>query len=229
MLKSAARTFSTQENSSLSQDIQCTIRHFPAKRAFDIFFSLAALIILFPLLFLIAAAIKLTSGGKVFYAHRRIGRGGKLFYCYKFRTMYPDADQRLDAILNSDPAKKREWESRQKLTNDPRVTAVGAFLRKASLDELPQFFNVLKGDMSVVGPRPVVEQEIADHFGLKAAKIFSIRPGITGPWQVSGRSDTSYSTRVTLDEKYVDSQSMMLDIKLIAKTIPTILSSRGAY
>lgn len=206
-----------------------TIRHKPIKRTFDIIFSLLALILGLPLFFLIGIAVKLSSPGPIFYRHERIGRGGKPFSCYKFRTMYKDADQRLHELLTQQPHLQREWDDTHKLKNDPRVTPLGIFLRKSSLDEIPQFWNILKGDLSVVGPRPVVKHEIDAHFGPKALIILSIRPGLTGIWQVSGRSDTAYSRRIQLDEMYVDTQSFLLDLKLIVKTIPAMLSSRGAY
>lgn len=232
----------TQSNSQslpLPHPITCEVRHLPVKRAFDLIFSLCALTFGLPLFIIVAIAIKLTSPGKVVYSHERIGRGGKPFHCYKFRTMYADADARLKELLKSDPSIREEWEARHKLRNDPRITPIGRFLRKTSLDELPQFWNVLKGDLSVVGPRPVVHAEVVKHLGVKAAKILSVRPGLTGIWQVSGRSDTSYSTRIQLDEKYVDHvhrRSYLLaldliafDLKLIAKTIPSMISSKGAY
>lgn len=219
--------------------LTCEVRHLPVKRAFDILFSLCALTFGLPLFLSIAAAIKLTSPGKTVYSHERIGRGGKPFPCYKFRTMYADADARLQELLANNPDMKKEWDASHKLKNDPRVTPIGLFLRKTSLDELPQFWNVLKGDLSVVGPRPVVQAEVTKHLGIKAAKILSVRPGLTGIWQVSGRSDTSYTTRIHLDEKYVDRvhqrnsrfslDVIAMDIKLIAKTIPSMISSKGAY
>jgi exopolysaccharide production protein ExoY len=184
------------------QIFRCNIKHVPIKRIFDVIFSTFALTIFLPVYLIIALAILLTSKGKVFFVQERIGRGGHTFKCLKFRTMYPDA---------------------------PRITPIGSFLRKTSLDELPQFWNVLKGDLSVVGPRPVVHDEIVNHYGMKAAKILSIRPGITGIWQVSGRSDTSYSTRIKLDEKYVDNHSISLDLKLIMRTIPKMINTKGAY
>lgn len=205
------------------------IRHTPGKRLFDIFFSFFVLTFGFPLFLIIALAIRFSSKGKVFYYHERIGRGGKPFLCYKFRTMYADADSRLKEILESNPAFKMEWEASRKLKKDPRITPIGNFLRKTSLDELPQFWNVLKGDLSTVGPRPVVEEEMKNYLGEKAGKILSIRPGLTGIWQVSGRNDTSYQTRVCLDEKYVDTHSFLLDVLLILKTIPKMIFSRGAY
>ena len=205
------------------------IRHIPVKRTFDIFFSLSALIFSFPLFLTIALAIRLTSRGKVIYAHERIGRGGVTFRCLKFRTMYRDADSRLKAMLAQNEEMRREWQMTRKLKRDPRITPVGRFLRKSSLDELPQFWNILKGDLSVVGPRPVVREELDQFYGTKAGKVLSIRPGLTGIWQVSGRSDTSYATRVHLDEIYVDTQSLFLDIKLICKTLPAVISSKGSY
>lgn len=209
--------------------LRCEIKRIPTKRGFDLLFSLFALTIATPILFIIALIIKLSSRGKLIYSHERIGRGGRPFRCYKFRTMYADADQRLKDLLASDPTLKAEWERNFKLKNDPRVTPFGAFLRKTSLDELPQFWNVLKGDLSVVGPRPVVREEVEKHFGEKASKILSIRPGLTGLWQVSGRSDISYQKRIALDEIYIDQRSLWLDITLIARTIPAMISSRGAY
>jgi exopolysaccharide production protein ExoY len=214
---------------SLFDEIQVEIKHKPLKRIFDLFFSSLVLLVGFPIFFLIALAVKSSSPGPVFYFHERIGRGGKPFLCYKFRTMYIDADQRLETLLTENSTVKQEWEETHKLKKDPRVTPLGTFLRKTSLDELPQFWNVLKGDLSVVGPRPVVKQEVAKHFGEKAKVILSIRPGLTGIWQVSGRNDVAYGVRIQLDELYVDTQSLLLDLKLIVKTIPAMLFSRGAY
>ncbi len=205
------------------------VKHIPSKRIFDLSFSLLVLTLGSPIFLAIALAVFCCSPGKVIYSHKRIGRGGKPFRCYKFRSMYPNADQRLKTLLAADPVLKKEWEEKYKLTNDPRVTPLGKFLRKTSLDELPQFWNVLKGDLSIVGPRPVVEEEISKYFGQKAEKILSVRPGLTGLWQVFGRSDTSYGTRIMLDEKYVDTHSFKLDCLLILKTIPAMLSNRGAY
>lgn len=205
------------------------VRHFPFKRIFDILFSITILVLALPLLLGIAIAIRCSSGGRIIYSQQRIGRGGRLFRCYKFRTMYQDADSRLKEILSIDFAKRKEWEQTHKLKDDPRITPIGSFLRKTSLDELPQFWNVLKGDLSIVGPRPVVTEEIIKHFGVKAPKIFSVRPGITGLWQISGRSDISYPARIALDERYVDNRSFFLDLKIIALTIPRMITRRGAY
>lgn len=205
------------------------VRHLPFKRLFDIGFSCLVLILSSPLFFCIAMAIRLASPGKAIYFQQRIGRGGVPFRCYKFRTMYADAEARLNELLMVHPHLRVEWERTHKLKSDPRITGIGSFLRKTSLDELPQFWNVLRGDLSVVGPRPVVEEELIKHFGTKAKKIFSIRPGITGMWQISGRNDTSYSTRIRLDEHYVDGRSFLMDLKIIALTIPCMISNKGAY
>ncbi len=205
------------------------MQHSVRKRTFDILFSLLALTLAAPLMLAVAIAVKLTSRGPVFFSHERIGRGGRSFHCYKFRTMYADAEERLEELLASDPTLKKEWEETHKLQKDPRVTPIGNFLRKTSLDELPQFWNALKGDLSVVGPRPVVSKEIQRHFGKKAAKILSIRPGITGLWQTSGRNNISYPDRIALEEEYVEKRSLLMDLRLILKTIPSMLTSRGAY
>ena len=231
MTESAQQAFASIESESRDKifPFKCVIRHIPLKRVFDILFSASVLLFLSPLYLLIALLIKTNSKGKVFYNQKRIGRGGKPFNCYKFRTMYSDADERLNMILCEDRARKTEWELKHKLTDDPRITPIGIFLRKTSLDELPQFWNVIRGDLSVVGPRPVVQEEINKHFGVKAYKILSIRPGITGLWQVSGRNDISYEERVKLDEDYIDKHSMLLDMKLILKTLPVMLVRKGAY
>lgn len=205
------------------------IRHIPIKRIFDILFSFCILVLISPLFLLLSTLIYFTSPGKVIYSHERVGRGGKTFRCYKFSTMYSDAEERLKDILRNDPAKRKEWQTNFKLKDDPRITPIGKILRKTSMDELPQFWNVLKGDLSIVGPRPVIIQEVQTRFGTKAYKILSVRPGITGLWQVSGRNDISYAKRIQLDEQYIDQRSMFMDIKLIAKTIPAILTSKGAY
>lgn len=222
-------SYTQKEEQFFFADQQFQIKHRVLKRIFDIAFSLIVLILFSWLFVTIALLVKFSSKGGIFYAHRRVGRAGKPFICYKFRTMHRNAEERLEELLRASPEAKLEWDTRHKLQNDPRVTSFGSFLRKCSLDELPQFWNVLRGDLSVVGPRPVVYAELVAHFREKATKILSIRPGLTGIWQVSGRSDTSYMQRVYLDEKYVDSCSLWLDLKLIAKTIPSLFFSKGAY
>lgn len=207
----------------------CEIKHDGLKRAFDILFSLFALLLTGPFLLLLGVLVTLTSSGHAIYGHRRVGRGGKAFRCYKFRTMYLDADKRLELLLASDPLLKEEWDKNHKLKNDPRVTPLGKFLRKTSLDEFPQFWNVLKGDLSIVGPRPVVYQELTKFYGEQASHVLSVRPGLTGPWQISGRSNVSYAERVRMDVDYVNNRNFLLDLTIIIKTIPAMLSSRGAY
>jgi len=237
MKKTTQQKYMNAQNSWIAADgtlsffhhLSCQVKHIPLKRIFDIVFSLFVLLLCLPLLLFIAMAIRFSSSGKIVYSQERIGRGGTPFRCYKFRTMYPDADQLLQQILKKDEEKRKEWEQNHKLKNDPRITPIGAFLRRTSLDELPQFWNVLKGDLSVVGPRPVVSEEIIKHYKSKAYKILSIRPGITGMWQISGRSNTTYQQRIALDEYYVDRRTFMLDMKIVALTIPSMITKKGAY
>lgn len=198
------------------------------KRIFDILFSIGAILFFLPLGLGIIVCTKLSSSGPVFYTCRRVGKDGLPIWCWKFRTMCVDADQKLAEIL-LDPEAKEEWETYYKLKNDPRIHAVGKFLRKTSLDELPQFFNVLKGDLSVVGPRPVTEDEVQKYFGPKAEKILSVRPGLTGIWQTSGRNLLTFEERLKLEESYIDSQSLALDLRIIAKTIPALIFPKGAF
>jgi undecaprenyl-phosphate galactose phosphotransferase len=199
------------------------------KRVFDIGFSLVALACLVPVLGLVALVVKASSPGPLFFRSQRVGRGGKIFGCLKFRTMFADAEKRLEEMLQKDPALKKEWETFWKLKEDPRITPVGRFLRKTSLDELPQFWNVLMGELSVVGPRPITQEEVKRYYGDKAEKILSLRPGVTGLWQTSGRNLLSFEERVLLEERYVDTHSFLLDLKLILKTIPSMISCKGAY
>ncbi len=200
------------------------------KRPFDVVFSLFAIAVTLPVMIPIAIAIKLTDGGSIFFGHNRVGYKGRLFRVLKFRSMYPDAEERLKKILEENPEAREEWERTFKLKNDPRVTPIGKLLRKTSLDELPQFLNVLKGDMSVVGPRPVVEEELKKYYKDKAKYYLSVKPGITGYWQVEGRSDIdNYEERVNMDVWYVQNQSFLLDLKIILKTIWVMLTGKGAY
>jgi lipopolysaccharide/colanic/teichoic acid biosynthesis glycosyltransferase len=172
--------------------------------------------------------MNLGSGGPMFFAHRRIGIGGKPFYCLKFRTMVTDADLVLKEAIAHDPALAAEWNATQKLRNDPRVTRIGRFLRMTSLDELPQLINVLLRHMSLVGPRPIVESEVR-FYGDDIAHYYNTRPGLTGLWQVSGRSNTSYTRRVQLDVWYVNNWSVWLDIAVLLKTLPAVLARTGAH
>jgi len=199
------------------------------KRLFDVVFSLSVIIGLSPLFLVICLLIKTTSKGPIFFQHTRIKRSGKPFRCYKFRTMYRNSDLLLQNLLKKSPSLQAEWKTFFKLKEDPRITPFGKFLRKTSLDELPQFFNVLKGDLSVVGPRPVLQKEVIEYYRDKASKILSVKPGITGLWQVSGRNNLSMEDRVKLEESYIDKQSFWLDLLLIVKTIPAMIFSKGAY
>jgi exopolysaccharide production protein ExoY len=203
-------------------------RIFDAGRAMDILIALAALIFTAPLLIGLALAIRLQDGGPAIFGHTRIGRGGRTFRCYKFRSMVTDADARLQALLSLDPEARREWELDRKLRNDPRITAIGAVLRKSSLDELPQVFNVLKGEMSIVGPRPIVAAEIRK-YGSSFNQYCTVRPGITGLWQVSGRNDVPYRRRVALDRLYARSKCVSVDLRIMLLTVPAVLSRSGSY
>lgn len=198
------------------------------KRAADAALAAASLITFLPLLALLCLAIKLKSPGPVFYGHERIGLRGKPFRCWKLRTMVCDGEAILEAHFASDPEARREWEETRKLTDDPRVTALGKILRTYSVDELPQLINVLFGDMSFVGPRPVVKDEL-ERYGPYVQAYLSARPGITGLWQTSGRSDTSYEYRVALDDRYGREWSFATDIRILLRTIPVVLGARGSY
>ncbi len=199
------------------------------KRVFDIITSIVLLTLAAPAVVLIAIAVA-TDGGPLFYVHNRVGRGGRQFGCLKFRTMRVDAEKALQELLQNDPHVQREWQVSRKLRRDPRVTTIGRLLRKSSLDEIPQLFNVLAGDMSLVGPRPVVMEELLQHYDVSAAQIYlSVRPGLTGLWQVSGRSDKSYKERVALDCAYVETLSLWNDIRLLCRTIAIVIRGSGAY
>jgi exopolysaccharide production protein ExoY len=197
-----------------------TFRSF-IKRLMDIIISGTTLIILAPLIVMIACLISLRMGGKIFYSQPRVGRGGKHFECYKFRSMIRDSDTVLAAYLAANPNAQAEWSATRKLQADPRITPLGRLLRKSSLDELPQLFNVLIGDMSCVGPRPVVPAEL-EKYGANSSDYLSVRPGLTGIWQVSGRSQLSYADRVKLDADYVQHWSLKRDIIILLKTIPAV-------
>jgi exopolysaccharide production protein ExoY len=199
-----------------------------SKRVIDIILAVSGIILLAPLLIICYVATVLTSPGPAFFRHRRVGFNGKYFHCLKFRTMVTDAPERLRQLLDTDPVAAAEWEANRKLRYDPRVTAIGDILRRSSLDELPQLFNVLKGDMSIVGPRPVTEEELVRYSEAIPAYL-SCRPGITGLWQVSGRSRTTYSKRVACDAFYAREWSMALDAKIVIVTIPSLLLSDSAY
>jgi len=198
------------------------------KRVVDITLAISGILLLAPLLIICFLATIATSRGPAIFRHRRVGFNGKHFDCYKFRTMVTDAPERLRKLLESDPAAAAEWTANRKLRNDPRVTAIGAILRKSSLDELPQLFNVLKGNMSIVGPRPVTDDEL-ERYSTAIGAYLACRPGITGLWQVSGRSTTTYDKRVACDAFYARNWSMTLDAKILIVTIPSLLASDSAY
>ncbi|MBO9446712.1 sugar transferase [Ruegeria sp. R14_0] len=198
-----------------------------AKSLFDRIFAFSALVFFAPFIALISVLILITDGAPVFFAHRRVGRDGRQFNCLKFRTMARDAERRLEHILETDSDAKAQWEAQQKLDDDPRITTIGEFFRKTSLDELPQFWNVIKGEMSVVGPRPIVASE-ASHYGEHYDDYLSVKPGITGHWQVNGRSKTTYAERVEMDVDYVRNRSFARDIAIIFKTIKVIVMGDGA-
>ena len=198
------------------------------KRAFDCCAALLGLLVGMPMMLLIAASIKATGEGPVFFGHERIGRNGKLFKAWKFRTMRKNAEDLLREHLACNPNERAEWKRSHKLRQDPRVTRVGGFLRRTSLDELPQLWNVLKGDMSIVGPRPIVGDEVRRYGGV--FRLYTtVKPGITGLWQVSGRNDVNYQGRVLLDQFYIRHWSPWLDIYVLAKTIVAVLFRHGAY
>ncbi|EPM0060484.1 undecaprenyl-phosphate galactose phosphotransferase WbaP, partial [Klebsiella pneumoniae] len=197
------------------------------KRLFDIVGSLVILSILSPALLYISRKVK-QDGGPAIYGHERIGKGGKSFKCLKFRSMIINSKEVLEELLAKDEDARREWESTFKLKNDPRITKIGAFLRRTSLDELPQLFNVLKGEMSLVGPRPIITAELV-RYNEEVDYYLLSKPGMTGLWQVSGRSDVDYETRVYLDAWYVKNWSMWNDIAILFKTISVVLRKDGAY
>lgn len=198
------------------------------RRAFDVCFSVLLLIFVAPLMATAAAAIFLQDGGPVLFRQKRLGRGGRSFSCLKFRTMAVAAEDQLKALLDRDPAARGEWTAARKLRHDPRITPVGRFLRRSSLDELPQLFNVLAGDMSLVGPRPIVSEEI-DRYGVHYRHYCAVRPGLTGLWQVNGRNNVSFRRRVVMDVAYVRARCLTLDISILAKTVPAVLLQRGSY
>ncbi len=199
-----------------------------SKRLFDIVVGSALLFALLPLLLFVALAIFSTERGSVFFGHNRIGYKGRNFRCLKFRSMVPNADKVLAEYLATNPAAKTEWDATQKLRDDPRITPLGRFLRTTSLDELPQLINVVRGDMSLVGPRPIVQAEV-DRYGNHIHAYTSTRPGITGLWQVSGRSDVDYGRRVMLDSHYVTTWSLPGDVLILLRTVKVVFSQSGSY
>jgi Undecaprenyl-phosphate galactose phosphotransferase WbaP len=197
------------------------------KRALDLFGASLLLLMCLPLLGVIALVLRM-EGGPVLYAQWRIGRHGRPFRCWKFRTMLPDAEAQLAELLAQNTVAREEWARDQKLRDDPRVTRIGQVLRRTSLDELPQLWNILRGEMSLVGPRPMLEDQQA-RYGAALTTCLSVRPGLTGLWQVSGRNRTTFAERVELDLAYVRQQSLALDLWILWRTVFVVLSQRGAY
>ena len=198
------------------------------KRLIDVFAILICLPLLLPVILILAFITKITSQGPVFYAHKRVGKNGKVIKCWKFRSMFKNSQEMLEEILANDPVRRAEWEKDRKFQDDPRVTKWGKFLRRTSLDELPQLFNILIGDMSLVGPRPVTEPELIK-YGAYKDYVLSVVPGLTGMWQVSGRSDTGYEERISLDTYYIQNWSIWLDIWILIKTVWVVINGKGAY
>jgi len=197
------------------------------KRIFDVVGALLLGIALSPFIIAICIMIRL-EGRPILFWHKRIGRNGKAFLCLKFRTMDPDAEETLRELLKANPALRDEWTENHKLRNDPRITATGRFLRQSSLDELPQLWNILRGEMSLVGPRPIVRAELL-RYGREVATYLAVRPGLTGLWQVKGRSDTTYRRRVAMDKYYVRNWSVLLDLQIVLATVGVVLKRAGAY
>lgn len=204
-----------------------TSRTDPA-RVLDIVLAGSMLLLLTPLMLLVALLIWMEDGGWPLFGHRRIGRGGVSFACLKFRSMVPDAEARLERLLATSPEARLEWQTDHKLREDPRITRLGGFLRRSSIDELPQLINVLRGEMSIVGPRPIVEGEVR-RYGHGFKHYCRVRPGITGLWQVSGRNNLSYRRRVALDRLYVRNRSFNRDVAIMAMTLPAVLTRNGSY
>ncbi len=198
-----------------------------AKRVLDVLGAILLGVVFAPLIVVIVFMMR-KSGATVIYRHRRVGRGGQMFCCLKFRTMVPNADQVLRELLDRNPELQAEWVRDHKLRNDPRVTRLGRFLRRTSLDELPQLWNVLRGEMRLVGPRPVVKEELL-RYGRNVSTYLAAKPGITGLWQVTGRNDTDYRRRVVLDTYYVRNQNLLLDLYILMKTTAVVLGGSGAY
>jgi len=203
-------------------------RRLEASRGLDIALSLGLLLFALPLMLVVAIAIKVQDGGPILFGHGRIGRGGRTFRCWKFRSMVVDAEARLAAVLASDPAARAEWEADHKLRRDPRITPLGVFLRVTSIDELPQLLNVLAGDMSLVGPRPIVMAEVA-RYGRWFRHYCQVRPGITGLWQVSGRNDVDYRRRVAMDVLFAKSRSAKRYLWILIMTVPAVAKRQGSY
>ena len=199
-----------------------------SKRIFDLVIASITLFMLLPLFVFVVLLLKLTDPGPVIFRHVRVGQGGRRFTCLKFRSMVTNSDKVLKSLLESDPVARAEWARTQRLTNDPCITTVGKFLRQSSLDELPQLINVIRGDMSLVGPRPVVPSEVA-RYGDKLGLYLQARPGITGVWRVSGRNDCGYDQRIEMDANYVRNWRLSADIVILTRTLGAVIARKGSY
>ena len=202
---------------------------FALKRVFDLISVVVILALFGWLMLVIAVAVRLSGGRKVIYGHTRIGRHGKPFQCLKFRSMVTNSDEVLRNLLANDPEARAQWERDFKLKDDPRITRIGRFIRKTSLDELPQLWNVIKGEMSIVGPRPVVQSEFDQYYAGAREHYLSVCPGLTGLWQVSGRNDLDYAQRVELDKRYVENANVFGDFMIVMRTVKVMVVRRGAY
>ena len=200
------------------------------KRSMDVLLASLLLLFIAPFLLIIALIIKISDGGSVIFAQERPGVNGRLFRCYKFRTMAMDAEARLNDLLENDPQAAEDWRLYKKLKKDPRITKIGHFLRKTSIDEIPQIFNILKGEMSIIGPRPITKREIPEYGSPADFAIYgAVRPGVLGLWQVSGRSDCDYDRRIELDAQYARDWSIWMDMKILFVGVPVVLFGKGAY
>ncbi len=196
------------------------------KRMIDLCGAMILALVFLPLMLMVALMVRAQGSGLIF-GHERVGRNGRTFRCLKFRTMVPDAQQRLAELLERNPEARREWDENHKLEDDPRITRIGHFLRRTSLDELPQLWNVIRGDMSLVGPRPVTPTELAERYGDSIGAYMSVRPGLTGPWQVGGRNNISYDERVRIDRSYAQAHSLALDMTILVRTVMVVVGATG--
>ena len=217
------------EAAAMSSRVGPSALGFALKRVFDLASVVVILALFGWLMVIIATLVRLSGGRKVIYGHTRVGRHGRPFKCLKFRSMVSNSDEVLRNLLETDPDARAQWERDFKLKNDPRITKIGRFIRKTSLDELPQLWNVVKGEMSIVGPRPVVHAEFEQYYGDAKAHYLSVPPGLTGLWQVSGRSDLDYATRVELDKAYVENSNVFFDFMIVMRTVKVMVVRRGAY
>lgn len=224
----AAKPMSTTSSLASRTGHGGTVEILDAKRLGELALALLILLVAAPILLAVALLIWTEDGGPIFFSQPRLGRGGKHFRCLKLRTMSVDASALLARLLENSADAREEWERDHKLKSDPRITRLGRFLRKTSIDEIPQLFNVIRGDMSLVGPRPIVDAEVV-RYGRRFEAYCTVRPGITGLWQVKGRNDVSYRRRVAIDTIYCANKSFGLDLRIVAATVPVVLFRRGSY